>query len=739
MPNIEFLTPREPGGWLAALEACAPYDFYHLPQYHAMAEQAGEGDARLFVYTEGGYTIAMPLLLRKLDGGVIPALAEDGWNDATSVYGYPGPIGAPPTVPDGVARNFQVALVGTLKDMRAVSAFSRLHPLLSGGTLLPGPDVYPVSRTVAIDLTLPLEVQRSRYRKNHREAINRLRRRGLTCLRDRDGTYFEDFIRIYYETMRRVQAAERYFFPRAYFLHLAEALGSRLNLFVCLQDGVVISAGLFVACQGIVQYHLGGTADDALKLAPMKLLIDEVRHWANAEGLRVFHLGGGATPRSDDTLLHFKMGFSDCTEEFAVWKRVLFPEVYERLCDLKRRFDERKALRPAAEDFFPKYRSPTVAATPDRPAPSQHRTGCARGRTPMNVLLTCAGRRNYLVQFFKNALRGRGRVLACDYSGAAPAIFQADRHFIVPAMDDPGYFDALLAICRAQEVRLCFSVNDLELTGLAREAPRFRDAGTIVVVASPETLATCQDKWAAFRFMRAHDIPTPDTYLSVADALRAVSRGLTRFPLIIKPRWGTSSIGIEVVEDERELEAACAWGRIRLQRTILARLDRSDPDHGFIVQPWLRGEEYGLDVVNDMDGNYACTLARRKLVMRAGNTDRAVTAVDPALERLGRSIGVCVRHVGSLDCDVIAAEGGYRVLDLNPRFGGGYPFSHLAGADLPAALIAWALGEEPDPAWLRARPGVLVSKFDGVTVIDPRPEVSLNAHAAGVTVTTAAW
>src|SRR5580658_5119093 len=99
-------------------------------------------------------------------------------------------------------------------------------------------------------------------------------------------------------------------------------------------------------------------------------------------------------------------------------------------------------------------------------------------RGAMNILLTCAGRRNYLVQYFKQALGKRGQVLACDSSTSAPALAEADQRFIVPPMDQDDYFDVLVSICRAQRVRLLLSVNDLELGGLARKASRFRDAGT---------------------------------------------------------------------------------------------------------------------------------------------------------------------------------------------------------------------------------------------------------------------
>ncbi len=336
----------------------------------------------------------------------------------------------------------------------------------------------------------------------------------------------------------------------------------------------------------------------------------------------------------------------------------------------------------------------------------------------MNVLLTCAGRRNYLVRIFKDALGGRGRVLACDSSDSAPAFAEADARFVVPPLDHPGYFDTLAGICRDQRVGLLLSVHDLELEGLAQRAAQMREDGTIAVISALRVVALCQDKWAAFHWMRAHDIPTPDTYLTLDDARRAVSQGVIRYPLFIKPRWGVGSIAAEHVDNEHELALAREWGRILVQRSFLARMNRADPENCFVIQERLGGKEYGLDVVNDLDGRYCCTFARRKLVMRAGNTDRAVTVAEPALERLGKAISQRLGHIGSLDCDVIETDRGVFVLDLNPRLGGGYPFSHLAGANLPAALIAWASGEQPDPSWLQTRPGVQACKYDGMVVVE---------------------
>ena len=346
--------------------------------------------------------------------------------------------------------------------------------------------------------------------------------------------------------------------------------------------------------------------------------------------------------------------------------------------------------------------------------------GRTKNRGTCNVLLTCAGRRDYLVRFFRGALSGRGRVIACDSDASAPALTAAHRSIVVPPVDEETYFDSLLTVCKKHRVRLLISVYDRELPGLAERAACFREIGTIPVVASPSVVERCHDKWAAFHFLKSSNVGTPETYLSAKAARQAVAQGIIQFPLLMKPR-GASSIGIELVENERELQLAEEWGHIQLKRSIFAPMMAADSENCLIFQERLRGQEYGMDIVNNLDGQYVCTLSRRKLVMRYGNTDRAVTVTDPGLERLGQAIGTQLEHIGSLDCDVLETEKGFSVLDLNPRFGGGYPFSHLAGANIPAALIAWATGEEADPAWFQPEPGILASKYDGIALL---PQIS---------------
>lgn len=332
-----------------------------------------------------------------------------------------------------------------------------------------------------------------------------------------------------------------------------------------------------------------------------------------------------------------------------------------------------------------------------------------------NVLLTCAGRRNYLVSYFRTAIEGRGQIFGADSRCDSPALSDVDRAFKVPPIEDPAYCDELLEICARYEVALLIPLNDLELPILAAAYSRFAAVGTTALVSAPAIVETCFDKWATFQFLTKHGIPTPRTYLSVESALAALNQGDLSFPVVLKPRWGSASIGVELACDARELELGFELAKNRLARTILATVIRSEAS--VLIQERLKGQEVGLDVINDLSGEHRSTCARLKLGMRAGETDRARTLDTPEFSELGARIGRSLGHRGILDCDMFIEGGSLSVLEMNPRFGGGYPFSHAAGANVPGALVRWLKGETVCEEWLKVSPGVTAAKCDGLVLI----------------------
>lgn len=362
MARLRDLRVEQREQWMEVLERSFQYDFYHLPEYHALAEERGEGRAVLLVYEEGDDRVAVPLLLRPVEA--IAGLADAGreLQDATSVYGYAGPIASRPQIPPAMLQRFQVALAEALQEQKVVSLFSRLHPLIEQRPWLSGlGEVVSLGQTVSIDLTLPIDAQRAQYRRGHKSDLSKLRRLGLTCFHDRDREHIDEVVKIYLETMQRVDAADEYFFDRAYFDQLVSRLGHNVHLLVCQLEREVICGGFFLLCNGIAQAHLGGTKTEYLGLAPMKLLIDTARLWATEQGAHVLHLGGGVGAQ-EDSLFRFKTGFSDRRHEFAIWRWVLLPQVYEELCRARDQWMEQAGWAPVSSGYFPAYRCPAVRA-----------------------------------------------------------------------------------------------------------------------------------------------------------------------------------------------------------------------------------------------------------------------------------------------------------------------------------------------------------------------------------------
>ena len=293
--SMRILGTDDAAEWLAALERSRQHDFHHLPQYHRVAEQRGEGKAHLFVFCEDDCTIALPLLMRPVD-----PLEPEGWQDATSVYGYAGPVTSHETLPAGTVRNFQIALADELARRRTVAVFSRLHPMIAQEEILAGLGECPANgHTISIDLTVPDEAQRARYHRSCRATLRKLRESGFTGFHDREKRYLPEFVCIYLETMRRARAEDWYFFDESYFNLLTRELAEVSHLFVALKDGEVAAATLCTICDGIVQDHLGGTRDAFLKFSPDRLVVDTERLWASEMGARVFHLGGGVGAQQD--------------------------------------------------------------------------------------------------------------------------------------------------------------------------------------------------------------------------------------------------------------------------------------------------------------------------------------------------------------------------------------------------------------------------------------------------------
>lgn len=330
----------------------------------------------------------------------------------------------------------------------------------------------------------------------------------------------------------------------------------------------------------------------------------------------------------------------------------------------------------------------------------------------MNILFTCAGRRNYLINYFKEALNGSGKVFATDMQLSAPAMVDADVAIQLPSIYDENYVESLLEVVRENQITAVISLNDLELPILAGRKKEFENLNARLIVSAPEVIEIAFDKWTTVQFLESIGLKSPKTFIDIAAAKHAIATGELKFPLVLKPRWGSASIGIDFPETSEELEIAYQLQKIRLGRTILATASLEDIDHAILIQEKIPGAEFGMDVLNDFDGTYQRSFVRQKLSMRAGETDKAVSVIDERFEKVGKTLGENLKHIGNLDCDVFEFAGDLYVLELNPRFGGGYPFSHEAGANTARAYVDWLRGETNVSQHMNYKAGVQFSKCD---------------------------
>lgn len=329
--------------WERVVRLSYRYDFHHTAFYHTI-----DNNYRSILFTayDEEDFIALPLVIRPIEGTDL--------YDATSVYGYCGPISSRADLlfSDDLVKYFKSNFQKFCLDNRIVSVFSRLHPLLEQEHFfLDFGEIVPLNKTVAIDLRLKPEEQRRQYRKSNKSEINQLRRKGFTVEEATTQEEIDRFIEIYYETMDRVHATPYYYFSKSYFHDFLSNAAFENRLLVAKLDDAIIAGAIFTVTDKIMQYHLAGTTEEYIRLTPMKLILDEARLLGNSLGPEFLHLGGGVGGSDDDSLFRFKSGFSNHFCQFSVWKYIVDHKTYDSLVTKNGLADR------ADQSFFPLYRS----------------------------------------------------------------------------------------------------------------------------------------------------------------------------------------------------------------------------------------------------------------------------------------------------------------------------------------------------------------------------------------------
>jgi carbamoyl-phosphate synthase large subunit len=288
----------------------------------------------------------------------------------------------------------------------------------------------------------------------------------------------------------------------------------------------------------------------------------------------------------------------------------------------------------------------------------------------MNILMTAASRRVPLLRAFQAALRalGRGTVVVTDIDPSSPAVHVADRAYRVPISSDPDYVDALLEICAAERIGLVVPTIDDELEIVADARQRFEAVGAVLACSPAQTAALCNDKYRTCEHLAAHGVDAAVSWLPgqiPADAPET---------LFIKPRVGRGGVGAHLIRNRRELEFFL------------------DYVHNPVVQEFLEGPEFTIDMFCDWNGEPVSIVPRERVLVRAGVIDRGRTLESPTLVALARQVAASIPFAGPVNIQCRMRGKIPVVFEINPRFSGGIPLTIAAGADFPAMLVQLALG-----------------------------------------------
>lgn len=319
-----------------------------------------------------------------------------------------------------------------------------------------------------------------------------------------------------------------------------------------------------------------------------------------------------------------------------------------------------------------------------------------------NILILSAGTRNKVVQYFKKVLSSKGLVIATDCSNLAPAIYDADKYYIVPRMTDDGYLDVILDICKNEKITGVLSLIDPELSLLANNVDKFESVGTRVIGSSYELCERSLDKYEMYKWLVENGYKCAKSYMDKDEFFADLDNETAKFPVFVKPARGSASISISKVTDRETVDLLFAH------------------EDGLMIQEFLNGQEIGADVYIDMiTGEVVSIFTKKKIKMRAGETDKAVSFKDEKLFELIKEFVIRAGYRGQIDIDIFDINGEYYISEVNPRFGGGYPHAYESGSDHMSLIVNNLEGKANKSVIGNYRENTYMMKYNELKVIEP--------------------
>ena len=319
----------------------------------------------------------------------------------------------------------------------------------------------------------------------------------------------------------------------------------------------------------------------------------------------------------------------------------------------------------------------------------------------MNILILSAGTRNKVVEYFKKELNGQGNVIVTDCNPLAPTLYIADKHYIVPRIDNDVYLETILDICRKENIKGLFSLIDPELSLIAEHKQKFTDIGVIPFVSDYDKVEMCFNKYEFYKRCISLNIPTVRSYIDINEFKQDYENQIIDFPVFVKPYNGSCSMNIQRIENMKDLEF---------------NMNRHD---NLMIQEYMNGNEYGVDVYVDiLSHEIISVFIKKKLLMRAGETDKSVSVKNDKLLNLVKKIVEDMKFVGQIDIDVFEVGGEFYISEVNPRFGGGYPHAYECGCSFPKYMIENMKGNINEIQVGNYKEGIYMMKYLDLKIIE---------------------
>lgn len=316
----------------------------------------------------------------------------------------------------------------------------------------------------------------------------------------------------------------------------------------------------------------------------------------------------------------------------------------------------------------------------------------------VNVLITSVSRKVWLVKAFKDALRHEGidgKVISADINSLSAALYVSDKYYIVPRSDDPKFIPKILEICKDENIKLIIPTSDKELLLFAENKKLFEDKGIKVVVSQPEVIETCRDKYKFYRFLREKNILTPETY-----TLKDIDVNSLEFPLFIKPRFGSGSSNINKINNEKEFSFFVDYIK--------------EP----VIQEFIVGKEYTVDVFSDFEGNLISITPRERIEIVSGESYKGRTIGDKEIIAQTKKLIKQLRTIGHVTVQCIKKDNDIYFIEINPRFGGGAALGFAAGSNTPQLLIKLIIGKKVESQIGKFKENLIMLRYTEDIFID---------------------